>query len=61
MGGGSWTNLYGTTLWSGHENDRQNVVSRNNAIFKADSVRCVCFLFFFHGLVRFVVFSYPVR
>ena len=31
------------------------------AIFKSDhSVRCVHFLFF-HGLVCFVVFSYPVR
>ena len=42
--GGSWTNIYGTTLWSGDEKDRQIIVSRT-AIFVSDSVRCVCFRF----------------
>ena len=46
MDGGSWTNIYGTTPWSGDEKDRKNIVSRT-AVFESDSVRCVGFLFFF--------------
>ena len=46
MDGGSWTNIYGTTIWSGVEKYWQNIVSRP-AIFRSDSVRCVCFLFFY--------------
>ena len=45
MDGGSWTNVYGTTLWSGDEKYWQNIVCRA-AIFKSDFVSIVCVQFF---------------
>ena len=45
MDDGSWTNVYGTTLWSGDDKDWRIIVSRT-AISKRACVRCVCFLCF---------------
>ena len=42
----SWTNTYGTTLWSGDEKDWRNIVPRT-AIFKSDHSVCCPFSIFF--------------
>ena len=59
MDGGSWTNIYGTTLW-GAMKKTDTTLFLVLRILKATPF-VVFVLYFFHGQACFVVFLYPVR